>query len=557
MKKRVKNVLKRLAFIMIALPLVFGAFMSHADSSKKATLYHPLTQDRKEVTVGDRSAFAGGYLLETPKRGFLGAAAASAQLPLVLASFETSLQSKISATDTTMTLVSGTDAAGNALSGYYGFTIDSGSASQEYVIANCTSTSCSSMTRGISVKDGQTSVAALKFSHRRGASVKITDHPALTIINQILNGNDGVPDTLYYDTHPTFTSNTQIIDKKYADDLSYVGAPDASSTVKGVSEEATQAEIDAGTATGGTSARLYVNPALLGTSIYATRLPSSTQKDALVGTSGTPGTSNKYVTNDDTDTAATASKVPRRSASGQITVPTTPVATTDAASKAYVDSGDSAFSSNFVGVGASGAKTYFTKFIPFMINTGGGLSAAIWTLTTSTLAYNYNYGVISGSGGAGSIRADISDEIGTVIDFTSTKKVITEVNLKVNGTGTNSIVFGLGTVSSFSGVYNAADEDVAAFSIDNSGNLYAHTSNGTGTTNHTETQITGITLTNKNRYRIEHNPGVSALFYVNGVLKATITTTLPNNDAMYLGFGQSGATNYITSISAPTISVEI
>lgn len=34
--------------------------------------------------------------------------------------------------------------------------------------------------------------------------------------------------------------------------------------------------------------------------------------DALAGTSGTPSTSNKYVTNDDTATAATASKVARR-----------------------------------------------------------------------------------------------------------------------------------------------------------------------------------------------------------------------------------------------------
>lgn len=41
-------------------------------------------------------------------------------------------------------------------------------------------------------------------------------------------------------------------------------------------------------------------------------IPSTTEKDALVGTSGTPSTSNKYVTNDDTATAATANKVARR-----------------------------------------------------------------------------------------------------------------------------------------------------------------------------------------------------------------------------------------------------
>lgn len=63
-----------------------------------------------------------------------------------------------------------------------------------------------------------------------------------------------------YDTHPTFSTDEEIIDKKYADDLAIAGSPDASSTVKGIVEEATDAEVAAGTAVGGTGARLYVNP---------------------------------------------------------------------------------------------------------------------------------------------------------------------------------------------------------------------------------------------------------------------------------------------------------
>lgn len=46
--------------------------------------------------------------------------------------------------------------------------------------------------------------------------------------------------------------------------VSNPSAADASTTVKGVVEEATQAEVDAGTATGGTGARLFVNPSTLG-----------------------------------------------------------------------------------------------------------------------------------------------------------------------------------------------------------------------------------------------------------------------------------------------------
>lgn len=63
-----------------------------------------------------------------------------------------------------------------------------------------------------------------------------------------------------YDAHPTFSADTELIDKKYADDLAIAGAPDASTTVKGIVEEATSAEIIAGTAAGATGARLFVNP---------------------------------------------------------------------------------------------------------------------------------------------------------------------------------------------------------------------------------------------------------------------------------------------------------
>lgn len=60
-------------------------------------------------------------------------------------------------------------------------------------------------------------------------------------------------------------------------------------------------------------------------------------QDAFAGTSGTPSNSNKFVTNDDTASAATASKIARRNSTGDVTVTTTPTASTDAASKAYVD----------------------------------------------------------------------------------------------------------------------------------------------------------------------------------------------------------------------------
>src|SRR3990167_110677 len=78
------------------------------------------------------------------------------------------------------------------------------------------------------------------------------------------------------------------ITKAYADALAIAGAPDATTSIKGISEVATTAEVDADAAdgSGDTSAPLVVTPAKLGASKYATRLPSANQKtflDAMVG----------------------------------------------------------------------------------------------------------------------------------------------------------------------------------------------------------------------------------------------------------------------------------
>lgn len=59
-----------------------------------------------------------------------------------------------------------------------------------------------------------------------------------------------------YNTHPTFSADAEIIDKKYVDDAIVAGAPDASETTKGIVQLATGAELAAGTSAGTTGARL-------------------------------------------------------------------------------------------------------------------------------------------------------------------------------------------------------------------------------------------------------------------------------------------------------------
>jgi len=236
-----------------------------------------------------------------------------ATIPTVVALFETSLASSVSSTATSMTLVSGTDKAGTALSGTYGFIIDEGSASEEFVLCTVSTTALTSCTRGISVTDGKTAVTALQKTHRRGASIKVTNYPQLAILSRILNGQESLPNIMYYPAAKDFTtaSSSVLVDKNYVDTGILAGCANGSETVKGCSELATVAEINAGTGLGGSAARLFINPSYLASSNYSTFLPSTGQKDALAGSSGTPGAGNLYITADDVSNAGASGKIVR------------------------------------------------------------------------------------------------------------------------------------------------------------------------------------------------------------------------------------------------------
>lgn len=144
------------------------------------------------------------------KTGILGASNAI-ETPIAL--FHSSLANGISAAATTMTLTTATTLDATTLaSSTYSFVIDSGQPNQEFVIADCTGTSCTNMQRGLSVVTGTTTIASLQQTHRRTASVDIVDAPLILKLSQILNGISTIPNVLSYTTHPTFTSNTQLVD---------------------------------------------------------------------------------------------------------------------------------------------------------------------------------------------------------------------------------------------------------------------------------------------------------------------------------------------------------
>jgi hypothetical protein len=204
-------------------------------------------------------------------------------IPKTAANFVTSLASKVASTDSGMTLVSNLDSAGNALSGTFAFTIDEGTVAEEHVIGTVLAMAVTFITRGLDPQDGQTNRSSLQFEHRRGATVKITDHPVLTILARILNGVDTVPNKLSYAAHPAISVPQDIPDKQYVDGVAIAGAPDSSTSVKGIG-------------------KVSVAPALSTSPIFVgdndPRVPTQSENDALVGdnTDIAVGSGNKVVT---------------------------------------------------------------------------------------------------------------------------------------------------------------------------------------------------------------------------------------------------------------------
>ena len=185
------------------------------------------------------------------------------KLAKVIADFRTSLATKISIGGTTATLQSATDDDSVALpAGKYYFTCDGDNMQKEYFLCDLSGTALTNLV-SVSRQGAQTSGAVRE--HRVGASMIITNFAHIKCINDLLDGttnfNASVP--LGYDGTASITTNNQFATKAYADALTYAGAPDATTTAKGIVEIATEAEYLAGTSTGGTSAKLVVTPDIL------------------------------------------------------------------------------------------------------------------------------------------------------------------------------------------------------------------------------------------------------------------------------------------------------
>jgi len=272
------------------------------------------------------------------------------KLAKIIADFQTSLATTISIGGTSGTLVSNTDDDGETLpNGRYFFTIDGGNAFKEHI--SCTLTG-KEMTSIYSVsRQGVETSGAVK-THRVGATVTITDFAHIKMLNDLLDGTTDLDadNPLKYDSDPTITKDAELATKKYMDAVANAGSPDASTSAKGI-------------------AKLSVAPASSTNPIAVgdndPRIPTTDQKAALAGT-GTPSSSNKFVTADDENLTNNVKTSGDQTVGGiktftslPILPATTPTSDNQAVSKAYIDS----LLTETTGSVADGAKTIYYKKI--------------------------------------------------------------------------------------------------------------------------------------------------------------------------------------------------
>lgn len=195
-------------------------------------------------------------VVETPVQSTQTFSGTSLQ-PSDVALFSTTLVSGITPSDTSMTLASAAynNGASTLASSTYMFVIGG----TELVLADCTGTVCTNMSRGLDWANGTSSVTSLKGTWRRGDSVKITT-ASMVIFSNIFKGKQDISNLMHYSQAFTYTyGNREIVTydkaKDYADSVALAGAPNTDETTKGVAESGTAIEQASSTLVGSTGAR--------------------------------------------------------------------------------------------------------------------------------------------------------------------------------------------------------------------------------------------------------------------------------------------------------------
>lgn len=453
---------------------------------------------------------------------------------------------------TSITLSSMTDIDGNALSmsstfGSIGYgTLEPNSGDQEEQISftgltnNANGTVTLTGISNVSFVYPYTETSGLAKTHPGGVTFVISNTSGF--YNKLTSKNDdetiaGLWDFPSGANNPTIgnatyvapTGDTQIATKKYVDDVAIAGAPKATDSVYGI----TRLSVAAASA---------LAPIAVGDN--DPRVPTQSENDALAGTSGSPSSTNKYVTNDDTATAATASKVARRLASGDITVPATPTNSTDAGSKSYIDAGDAAVtalipSQNYYPNTLGTFGTYFTQTSRIDADLG-------WTVTGTPFLGGNWLGVSNATTTKASIplggrptSATNAVQWNSGIDFRVAYTFKTDfLSAGTTPAGAGDIWYFHGFAISSDGANTLADitdtSRRAGFACYD-GRIYAVTANGTNVES-TDIQADAIDTL---RHHLIDFTSTQVRYYINGTLVATHTTRVPN-DANDMGLNFCG-----------------
>lgn len=317
--------------------------------------------------------------------------------------------------------------------------------------------------------------------------------------------------------------------------------PNASPTVAGIVEIATNAEMGAGTGTGGTGALLVPpNSELVKTSSGA----GDENKIAVLNASGefadgfmgAAESGNSVVVKSKSDGSIDDSLLKLTTAGDTVYSDGTDLqrlAIGSYGQALITNSGATAPEWGRPSGVVGDANGYFTYQLSQV--------AGDWSVTDASISVQSPaYFDVQSSGdtwyGSSNIPGLTSD---TVSDFGDGKNYITSFRARATNGTTGDRRIGIADAAAFPLVYNSSTADFAGFATDGT-TLYAVTADaGVGAT---ATDVSsGITVTNWNMYRVEFNAGTNVLFYVNETLVATHTTNLPDSGSVAWGAG--GTTN--------------
>jgi len=271
------------------------------------------------------------YRLENPppalfpqEEGVFGFSAVTGYQKTLRASMD-STQSYIPASS--LLLSDGTTIDIDDLDGEVYLTLEPGKPRQEIVRCTGITTSTAnftSCTRGLAFKGTSvTSVAANRFSHNAGATIVISNvhYTFKNLIDGSTSNSQSIAGVISFASSTSFaviptiptttpTLDEQVASKAYIDGIAISGGANANTSTKGI----TKLSVDPVSLT---------NPIAVGdndTRVSPVSLATVTagQVEALAGTSGTPSTANKYVTNNDTTSTPTVDAVVRAQANSKI-----------------------------------------------------------------------------------------------------------------------------------------------------------------------------------------------------------------------------------------------